>query len=236
MDKTVPAPAALILNKIREVEVGTASRAGYDVIYANKQDKLPKPITQMTIAELQGHQSKGWPAKSTASGGYQFMKATLMDLRGELSLKDTQVFEPNLQDRLGYHLLLRRGYLKFAAGTMSRTAFGLNLAKEWASFPVLAATQGAKRKVTRGYSYYDGDGLNKSLVTPAEIEKLLDDALALREAPPAQPVNPPIPTGEPLEEHEQTIAPIAKPSWLIKGLIAAAIIILILIVLSVVKF
>lgn len=209
MDKNVPAPAALILDKIRSIEVGTAARAGYDVIYANKQSKLPKPITSMTLAELQGHQAKGWPAKSTASGGYQFMKATLAGLRKELGLRDTQVFTPDLQDRLGYHLLLRRGYAEFISGKLSVNGFALNLAKEWASFPVLAATQGAKRRVTRGFSYYDGDGLNKSLVSPPEIENLLAEALALSEA---KPKSEPAPTDikpepEVIEAHEEPISP-----------------------------
>ena len=230
MDKNVPASAALILDKIREVEVGTAARKGYDVIYANKQDKLPKPITSMTLAELQGHQSKGWPAKSTASGGYQFMKATLAGLRKELGLRDTQVFTPDLQDRLGYHLLIRRGYDKFIAGALSVNGFALNLAKEWASFPVLVATQGQKRKVTRGFSYYDGDGLNKSLISPPEIESLLEEALALSEAKPpkAVPQKPQLPIEpEVIETHEEPIAPPAQKSdtgWII-GLIVIGIII-----------
>lgn len=227
MDKNVPAPAALILDKIREVEVGTTARKGYDVIYANKQDKLPKPITSMTLAELQGHQSKGWPAKSTASGGYQFMKATLAGLRKELGLRDTQVFTPDLQDRLGYHLLIRRGYDKFIAGTLSVNGFALNLAKEWASFPVLSATQGQKRKVTRGFSYYDGDGLNKSLISPPEIENLLAEALKAAKLPPAKPVIPitPFPTDIKPETHEEPIAPPPSkgfnwPPWAVGAVLA----------------
>lgn len=53
--------------------------------------------------------------------------------------------DPNLQDRLGYHLLKRRGYEQFIAGLINRTEFGTRLAQEWASFPVLAATKGAHR-------------------------------------------------------------------------------------------
>ncbi|MFU0507385.1 hypothetical protein [Pseudaminobacter sp. NGMCC 1.201702] len=69
MDGTVPAGAAMLLDFIRETEVGTAELRGYDVIYANKQAHLPKPITRMTVAELQAHQSKGWPASRRRAAG-----------------------------------------------------------------------------------------------------------------------------------------------------------------------
>lgn len=183
MDRTVPPGAALLLDSIGEIETGRKGRDGYDVIYSHAQGKLPKPITQMTIAELQGHQAKGWPAKSTASGRYQFMRATLADLRRELKLRDGQVFDPNLQDRLGYHLLKRRGYEAFMAGKISRTEFGKRLAMEWASLPVLANVKGAHRTVHRGQSYYAGDGLNKALVKPEKVEAVLDALLKTQPAP-----------------------------------------------------
>lgn len=173
MDRTVPAGAALLLDFIGEIEVGRKGRDGYDVIYSHAQGKLPKPITNMTIAELQGHQASGWPAKSTASGRYQFMRATLGDLRKELGLRDDQIFDPDLQDRLGYHLLKRRGYDAFMAGKISATEFGKRLAMEWASLPVLASTKGAHRQLKRGQSYYEGDALNKSLVSPERVEAII---------------------------------------------------------------
>lgn len=193
MDPTIPQPAALLLNFIGDVETGRKSRDGYDVIYANQQHRLPKPITQMTIAELQGHQASGWPARSTASGRYQFMRATLADLRRELKLLDGQVFDPNLQDRLGYHLLKRRGYEAFMAGHISRTEFGRRLAMEWASLPVLASVKGAHRTVQRGQSYYAGDGLNKSLVDPSRVEMILDRVKHANGAP----LPPDVPTPDP---------------------------------------
>lgn len=199
MDRSVPAGAALLLDAIGEIETGRKGHEGYDVIFAHAQAKLPKPITQMTIAELQGHQAKGWPAKSTASGRYQFMRATLGDLRNQLGLRDGQVFNPELQDRLGYHLLKRRGYDEFMAGKIGVTEFGKRLAQEWASFPVLAATKGGSRNVVRGQSYYAGDGLNKSLVTPERIETLLASVAALKgvdapSTPTPAPKPAPIPT------------------------------------------
>lgn len=182
MDKTVPAGAALLLDFIGGIE----APRGYDVIYGNNQGKLPKPITKMTIGELIDAQASFTKRfKSSASGRYQFMRATLQDLSKELGLRGTQIFDANLQDRLGYHLLKRRGYDLFIAGKITRTEFGKRLAQEWASLPVLAATQGAHRQLKRGQSYYAGDALNKSLVSPAKVEAVLNK---VKTAGQAQPV------------------------------------------------
>lgn len=175
MDKTVPAGAALLLDFIGDIE----APLGYDTVYGNNQRKLKKPVTNMTLAEVQSAQS-GWSKTfgSSATGRYQFMKKTLGELIAELRLSTSQKLDANLQDRLAYHLLKRRGYSEFMAGKISRAEFGKRLAQEWASFPVLADTQGAHRKVARGQSYYAGDGLNKALVGPARVEDVLDSAKA----------------------------------------------------------
>lgn len=175
MDRTVPAGAALLLDFIAQTEVGSTGRASYDVIYGHNQGKLPKPITAMSLGDLVDAQASFTKRfKSSASGRYQFMRATLQDLSRELGLRGTQMFDPDLQDRLGFHLLIRRGYNEFIAGKISRTEFGKRLAQEWASFPVLAAVKGAHQYLKRGQSFYGGDPLNKALVTPAKIEAVLN--------------------------------------------------------------
>ncbi|GAA2867570.1 muramidase (phage lysozyme) [Aminobacter niigataensis] len=171
MDITVPTGAALLLDFIGGIE----APRGYDTIYGNNQGKLPKPLTTMMLGDIINEQ-KNWTRRfrSSASGRYQFMRATLIDLSKELHLSGAPVFNADFQDRLGYHLLKRRGYEAFMAGKISRSEFGKRLAKEWASLPVLAPTQGGSRKVSRGQSFYAGDGLNKSLVKPETVEALLD--------------------------------------------------------------
>lgn len=196
MDPTVPKGAALLLDFIRETEVGRSDRASYDVIYGHNQDKLSKPITSMTIGDLIDMQASFTKKyRSSASGGYQFMRATLQDLARELGLRGTQIFDPNLQDRLAYHLLKRRGYADYMAGKISRTEFGKRLAQEWASFPVLASTHNGNRTVGRGQSYYAGDGLNKALISPEKFEAVLDRVKAagngLSPAPSPKPATPP---------------------------------------------
>ncbi|MBX9875250.1 MAG: hypothetical protein K2X84_10360 [Beijerinckiaceae bacterium] len=175
MDKTVPAGAALLLDFIGQTE----APKGYDTVYGNNQDKLDQPLTTMALSAVLAAQPS-WTKRfgSSAAGRYQFMKATLDGLVEELKLKPTQKLDANLQDRLGFHLLKRRSYEAFMAGTISRTEFGKRLAQEWASFPVLTATTGQKRKVERGQSYYAGDGLNKALVKPERVEAVLDQVKA----------------------------------------------------------
>jgi len=125
MDKTVPAGAAMLLDFIGDIE----APKGYGTIYANKQNKLAKPLTVMTIGDVIDAQ-KAWSKNhgSSAAGRYQFMQATLIDLSKQLALRGTQIFDADLQDRLGYHLLKRRGYDEFMAGKIGVVEFGKRLA------------------------------------------------------------------------------------------------------------
>jgi hypothetical protein len=84
MGKTVPQPAAMLLDFIGSKE----APKGYDTVYANRMDRMPKPLTRMTMKEIldQGR----WRTKtfgSSAFSRYQFMDATLRDL----ATKDTGV-------------------------------------------------------------------------------------------------------------------------------------------------
>lgn len=205
----VPVPAMLLLDAIGAIE----APKGYGTIYGNNQDKLAKPLTSMTygdIVEAQASWTKRF--KSSAAGRYQFMRATLIGIAQEIpSLRGDLIFNKDLQDRLGYYLLLRRGYEKFIAGDMSIAAFGKALAQEWASFPVLAPCQGAHRALRRGQSYYAGDGLNKALVKAERVEAILRQVLAAADAEPLVPLPKPSPAAPvPLP------VPTAKPSlWIV---------------------
>jgi len=74
----IPAPAHEILTLIRTTETGRADATAYETIYGHNEKKLTKPITEMTIDELQ-HWQPGFTKSfgSSASGAYQFMFATL---------------------------------------------------------------------------------------------------------------------------------------------------------------
>lgn len=196
MDKTIPAPAAVLLDFIGQTE----APRGYDTIYGNNQKKLRVQITSMTIAALQASQGTfSSRYGSSASGRYQFMRNTLAGLITELKLPETMIFNADLQDRLGYHLLIRRGYEAFIDGRIGPVEFGKRLAQEWASFPVLAPTKGAHRQLARGQSYYEGDRLNKALVSAMAIEQLL----VLVKDVAAKPVTPAKPAKEPMTVAEK---------------------------------
>jgi peptidoglycan hydrolase-like protein with peptidoglycan-binding domain/muramidase (phage lysozyme) len=201
----VPQGAAILLDLIAQVETSRDVPERYEVIYGHNQDKLPKPLTQMTLDEVEAAQP-GWTKRfgSSAAGAYQFMRntldapRTLRDIEGEMGLTGAEMFDADLQDLMGFHLLKRRGYYEFIVGKLSATQFGNRLAMEWASFPVLSAIKGAHRRLKRGQSFYAGDGTNKSLTKPEEVEAVLARVLATRAPQPspeqAVPEEAPFPT------------------------------------------
>lgn len=187
LPETVPLPAQNLLDFIGDIE----APQGYDTIFGNRQGKLRVPLTQMTYGDIIDAQANwgnktwvkknwGYDTASSAAGRYQFMRATLQDIAKEVpSIDGRTIFSSGLQNRLGYYLLLRRGYADFISGKLNLVQFGLKLAQEWASFPVLSDTKGRHRQVSRGQSYYAGDGLNKSLVKPERVEARLRRVLDL---------------------------------------------------------
>jgi hypothetical protein len=175
MDKTIPGSAVAILNYISIPE----SRGNYDCFNSNVQAKLPKKLTKMTLAEVLAINWKAIGARSSAAGRYQIIKDTLLGLIAELGLPRSTIFSADLQDRMGYHLLRRRGYDAWTLGKINTIEFGKRLAMEWASLPVLAGTKNHKGvNIKRGSSYYAGDGLNSHGVTAAAFQMALDKAFA----------------------------------------------------------
>ena len=181
-----------LLELIRKTETGKTGPEAYDTMFGH--NKIAPPLTQMTVNEAIAAGPR-WTKlhRSSAAGAYQFMNATLKDLKRTLKLTGHEVLAPSFQDRLAVALLERRGWSKFLAGQMKFGEFAENLAKEWASFPVIWPSQGAHRFLERGQSYYAGDGLNKALIAPEVVEKLLDDVTGGMSASPPAPPKAPIP-------------------------------------------
>lgn len=175
----VPRSAAWLLDFIGLIE----APRGYGTIFRNRQNRLDKPLTAMTLAEILAAQP-GWSEAngSGAAGRYQVIEQTLAGAIAELGLDPASRFEPALQDRIGFHLLRRRGFDQFAAGTLPLAGFALALAQEWAAFPVLAAISGAHRQVEPGETFYAGDGRNEALIGPGAFIAILTQSLALAQA------------------------------------------------------
>ena len=88
MNKSIPVAAQVILKAIYSVE----APYGYDTVYSNAQQtkghkKLFPAVTKMTVDELIVFGREFTRRyKSSASGAPQFMRDTLIDLKGELKL------------------------------------------------------------------------------------------------------------------------------------------------------
>jgi hypothetical protein len=171
LNPDVPRGAALLLDFIGNIE----APSGYGTIYRNRQHLLVRPLTEMSLAQVLASQP-GWAQESgsSAAGRYQLIQITLREMMRKLRLSARRPYDADLQDLLGYALLQRRGYHRFMGGEMSPNTFALELAKEWASIPVVAPVQGAHRPLVSGESYYSGDNRNCALVAADTVIDLLD--------------------------------------------------------------
>ena len=186
---------------IRKLE----ARGSFDTIWGGikKADYPSHNLTKMSVGEVldwQRHiRAKGY--RSTACGGYQFIYKTLSALVAQSKVPLSTKFDAALQDAFAERLMAARGLGKYISGQISAEAFCNELAKEWASLPVVVPVQRVTRskagKITKkwtvpvGASYYAGDGLNKAHVTP---EAVLAAVKAIRgPTPPARPNIAPTP-------------------------------------------
>lgn len=152
------------------------SNGNYNAYFGNAGNQ-DIDFTSMTIADVRRWQDdfvkKG--SKSSAVGKYQIIRKTMDSLIKEMNLTGKEKFSNELQDQMALTLARRRGYDKFVSGKMDKKSFANELAKEWASFPVVTPINGKKP----GQSYYAGDGLNKALIQPDEVFAALDEELKL---------------------------------------------------------
>lgn len=122
--------------------------SGYDVPYGyGKYVRPEKPLSQMTLSEVKEFQQKQIQATrgtipgsasnlgTGAVGKYQITLSTLQDLQRKLGLKETDIFSPQLQDRMAIELMRGRGLEKFLNKKMTTQEFQNQLAREWASIP-----------------------------------------------------------------------------------------------------
>ncbi len=115
----------------------------------------PRPLPEMTLDEIDAWQAANQQAgaESTAAGGYQIIRDTLLGLRADLGLTGAEKFDDAMQDRLANALLEQAGLSRFQSGELSADGFADNLAGVWASLPM-----------ADGRSRYAGDGLNAAHV------------------------------------------------------------------------
>ena len=139
---------------------GAETRHGYQDYYSGSVLAPPKPVTTMTVREVQDWQKASVRAgsKSSAVGGYQIISKTFNGLVDTLGLTGDELFDEPMQDRMGSSLLAGRGFNEWQAGKLSDQKFANNLAHEWAALPTAS-----------GRSAYAGDGLNASTVSSTDL-------------------------------------------------------------------
>jgi hypothetical protein len=147
------------------------SGGNYNAYFGHGNNKNNPELVSMTISQIFAFQKEftdgGQP--SAAAGKYQIIRKTLRELVDKGNASASDLFDQATQDKLAEALLKKRGLDRFLSGALSDEDFALNLAMEWASLPVPRNTQGQFRPVTKGQSFYAGDGLNKSLVTVSDF-------------------------------------------------------------------
>ena len=163
---------------------GPESGGDYGVVWGRIKpaDRPKRPLVSMTIAEvLAWQESIDARYQSEAAGRYQIMEDTLRPLPAAAGLKMYDLFNEANQDALATVLLRRRGLDKFLAGQISAEEFANNLAREWASLPVVTGPKA-------GRSFYAGDGLNKSHVS---VDEFLAAVRAVKDVPAPAPTPAP---------------------------------------------
>lgn len=138
-----------------------------------------KPLTEMTVGEVLAWQRSIDPqVSSEAAGALQIMPDTLAEEIGRGTVKESDLFDKATQDKLTIGRLRFRGLDKWKSGALSREEFGTNVAKEWASLPVLTDTYSHRgRPIRPGNAFYGGVGNNPNMafVSAKEFSGVLDD-------------------------------------------------------------
>ena len=150
-----------LLAFIRAIE----APGGYDDYERRIRLPPPEPLTAMTIREVLDWQRRvgRTGAVSTAAGGYQIIRPTLMRLVRQYDIDPRARFDAPMQDRLARLLIAECG----PKGPPSRhPRYGNCLARIWAALPLTTGPG-------RGRSAYHGVAGNRALATPETILALL---------------------------------------------------------------
>jgi len=160
----------LLLSLISKAE---GTRDNYNTIYGVNKTH---PLTTMTINEVLEWQQK---QQYSAAGKYQIIKKTLAYLRDAMNLTGNELFDEKMQDSMALFLLDNRKYQRFIKGMFGLENFMVELAKEWASFPMPFSKSINGKWRYQGKSYYDEDGVNHARVSIEEVKDILKSVRAL---------------------------------------------------------
>ena len=161
-----------------------------------------KPLSQMTVGEVKALQKSmlNHPdnnLNSSAVGKYQVVGKTLRGLQSQMGFKDSDIFSPELQDKIGEQLLKGRGLEKFQKGQISATQFQGNIAKEWASIPHPGTGRATQ------HTGVSESGIQSAIAASKNTTPV---------PPPADPQNTPIPKTDNPEYTPKPKEPIPEPT------------------------
>jgi hypothetical protein len=180
-------------NLVAEAEGTTDAKAsqenfasGYDVPFAYGQYLQPsKPISQMTFQELRDFQGRQVNAtKGTfdntnlgtgAVGRYQFIGRTLENLKNRLGYKDTDVFSPEVQDRLFDALMEEQGLQKLLAGLITPEKFQEKLSSQFASIPKPGTETGTYKGQNTGVTSDRVSAVLSSMQADTQTDQMLSE-------------------------------------------------------------
>lgn len=142
-----------------------------NIIYSGCRIRPPRPITDMTVRELQvfqdemvAEQNARWARNvSSAIWACQVIRSTLDAAVNSGLLDLDEKFDVDAQMRFTVGKMEERWLRAFQNGTLSEAKFMSNLAHEWASLPVDSSWRWA----------YDWHAGNRALVSPEVIQNQL---------------------------------------------------------------
>ena len=152
-------------------------------VYANGKTRYgysEEKLSQLTIREVMKLQEQ---KRVFAAGRYQIIPKTLIEAVNGTGTSLDAKFNAQTQEALANYLLTKKrakiaNYIRTGQGF---DVAALAMAQEWASVPLLgnATRKGDKGKVyhmTRGQSFYSGNGTDKAHHKPEDLEKALEQA------------------------------------------------------------
>jgi hypothetical protein len=139
---------------------------GFDTVSGFAPAAPERPLTQMTLSEVIAYQEKirSLGTISSAVGRYQFIYRTLHDLVHRHGISGDLVFDGEVQTYLARFLMHNCGF--YTKETPVVTLANC-LATVWAALPVVSGPG-------TGKSFYQDDGINAALTTPATVLDVLE--------------------------------------------------------------
>jgi uncharacterized membrane protein YgcG len=180
-------------NLVAEAEGTTDERAaqenfasGYDLPFGYGRYLQPsKPISQMTFQELRDFQSRQVNATkgtfnntnegTSAVGRYQFIRSTLENLKNRLGYKDTDVFSPEVQDRLFDALMEEQGLQELSAGLITPEKFQEKLSSQFASIPKPGTETGTYKGQGTGVTSDRVSAVLSSMQADTQTDQMLSE-------------------------------------------------------------